>query len=196
MNKEQLIALGVTEEQANAIVEGFGQMIPHARFNQKVEEANKLKEALAQRDEQLEQLKADNEGNASLKDEIAKLQQANEAAQADFEKKVNDMQFDYELREALRSAKVKDPTDIIGQLKRDELQFEGGAFKGLEEQLNSLKEGKPYLFVEEGLKGRTPNRQAPPPKETGMTREEYAKLSYGERIELHRENPNIVNELK
>ena len=44
MNKDELIKLGLTEEQAMKLIEKYGNMIPQGRFNEVVEEKNKLKQ--------------------------------------------------------------------------------------------------------------------------------------------------------
>jgi len=46
MNKEQLLELGLSEEQANGVIKGFGETIPKYRFDQKNMEVKKLKDQL------------------------------------------------------------------------------------------------------------------------------------------------------
>lgn len=76
MNKEQLIALGLSEEQADKVVAGFGQMIPKSRLDEKIQEVKDLNEQITDRDKQLEELKkVDAKG---LQAKIDELQTANE----------------------------------------------------------------------------------------------------------------------
>ncbi|WP_205414221.1 phage scaffolding protein, partial [Serratia marcescens] len=56
MNKDQLIALGLTEEQADKVIEGHGQMVPKSRLDEKIKEANDLKDQITERDTQLADL--------------------------------------------------------------------------------------------------------------------------------------------
>ena len=60
MNKDELIKLGLTEEQATKLIEKYGNMIPQSRFNEIVEEKNKLKADLTERDKQLFELEEKN----------------------------------------------------------------------------------------------------------------------------------------
>ena len=67
MNKDELIKLGLTEEQATKLMEKYGNMIPQSRFNEVVEEKNKLKSDLTERDKQLSELQKNNSSNEELK---------------------------------------------------------------------------------------------------------------------------------
>ena len=60
MNKDELIKLGLTEEQATKLMEKYGNMIQQSRFNEVVEEKNKLKADLTERDKQLFELEEKN----------------------------------------------------------------------------------------------------------------------------------------
>lgn len=44
MNKEQLIALGLSEEQAQSVLDGFGQMVPKSRLDDKIQELKTAKD--------------------------------------------------------------------------------------------------------------------------------------------------------
>ena len=50
MNKEELIKLGLIGEQEIKLIEKYGNMIPQSRFNELVEEKNKLKTDLTERE--------------------------------------------------------------------------------------------------------------------------------------------------
>ena len=60
MNKEELIKLGLIGEQEIKLIEQYGNMIPQSRFNELVEEKNKLKTDLTERDKQLFELEEKN----------------------------------------------------------------------------------------------------------------------------------------
>ena len=60
MNKEELIKLGLIGEQEIKLREKYGNMIPQSRFNELVEEKNKLKTDLTERDKQLFELEEKN----------------------------------------------------------------------------------------------------------------------------------------
>ena len=70
MTKEALIALGLTEEQASKVLEGYTGYVPKSRFDE-VNEAKKKAEAnVKERDKQLEELKKSSGDADALKAEI------------------------------------------------------------------------------------------------------------------------------
>lgn len=148
MNKEQLIALGLTEEQSDKVVAGFGHMVPKSRFDDKIEELKVAKEEITTRDTQLEELKKiDAEG---LKTKITELQTANETSKTEYEQKIADLQKSSAIKLAL-AGKVHDAGIAIRELDTTKIELdEKGEIKaGLDEQLKSLQESKSFLFVPE-----------------------------------------------
>lgn len=57
MKKEDLIALGLSEEQADKVIAGFGTMVPKSRLDDKINEVKDLTTQLKDRDTQLNDLK-------------------------------------------------------------------------------------------------------------------------------------------
>ena len=148
MNKEALIALGLTEEQATKVVEGFGSMIPKSRFDEVNDSKKQLETDLASRDKQLEELKKVDA--AGLQTKITELQQENAEAKTKYENDLKASQLSSAIKIAL-VGKVHD-SDIATSLIDTaliELDTEGKVTKGLDEQLKTLQESKPFLFVPE-----------------------------------------------
>ena len=80
MTKEELMALGLTEEQAAKVLEGYKGYVPKTRFDE-VNEAKKRAEAvIAERDKQLDALQKASGDAEALKAQIAKLQDENKGA--------------------------------------------------------------------------------------------------------------------
>lgn len=78
MTKDELKALGLTDEQADKVLDGYKGYVPKARFDE-VNEAKKNAEALVkERGGQIEKLKTENAGNEDLKKQIEELQKTNE----------------------------------------------------------------------------------------------------------------------
>ncbi|SEM13051.1 Phage minor structural protein GP20 [Paenisporosarcina quisquiliarum] len=148
MNKEGLIALGLTEEQATKVIEGFGSMIPKSRFDYVNDSKKQLETDLASRDKQLEELKKVDA--AGLQAQIEKLQDENATAKQEYESKLKDSQLSSAIKLAL-TGKVHDADIAISQIDKTtiELDTEGKVTKGLDEQLKTLQESKPFLFVSE-----------------------------------------------
>jgi len=121
--------------------------VPKDQYNAVAEAKKKLEKDIAERDKQLEELKKiDADG---LKAEIERLQQENKAAKETYEKELKEIQLNNAIKLAI-NGKVHDE-DIVSQLiKKDELVLsEDGKVVGLDEQINSLKETKGFLFIEE-----------------------------------------------
>ena len=88
MNKEELIALGLTEEQATKVLEINKDMIPYTRFKEVNDEKNELKNQLSNRDTQLKELAKITKDNEELNSKIKELQESNKNAQTEYENKL------------------------------------------------------------------------------------------------------------
>lgn len=181
MNKEALIALGLTEAQADSVIEGYGQMIPKSRLDGKIQEVKDLTGQLTDRDKQLTELKkVDAKG---LQDKITELETANSTAKTEYEQKLKDTQLSSALKLAL-AGKVHDADLVTTLIDKGtvELDDKGNVTKGLDEQLKTLQESKAFLFVEDssnqppGFKGVTP-----PDSKRGAG-QGAEKSSYGEQL--------------
>ena len=77
MNKEDLIAMGLTEEQAKKVMDSLdGNFVTKTRFNEVNEENKTLKKSVSDRDKQLEDLKKSSGDNAALQQQITDTQLA------------------------------------------------------------------------------------------------------------------------
>lgn len=56
MNKEELLALGLSEEMVGKVLEKYDHMIPKTRLDEVITERNDLREQITKRDEQLKEL--------------------------------------------------------------------------------------------------------------------------------------------
>lgn len=191
MNKEQLVALGLEEEVADKVIEGFGKMIPKHRFDDKNEEVKELKEQLQQRDTQLTELQTQATGNEELQAQIKTLQEQNEQTKTEYQQKLDKKDFDFALIEALRDAKARNPKAVKGLLNIEGIKFEGDQLIGLSEQLDALKQSDDYLFTQ-GVKGKTPPQGGGAPQ---VTKEQFNAMTYTEKTKLYNENVELYNQL-
>ncbi|MEK4712249.1 phage scaffolding protein [Sporosarcina sp. FSL K6-5500] len=198
MNKEQLIALGLTEEQADEVVAGIGTMIPKSRFDEVNAAKKQLDTDLAARDTQLEELKKTAGASEELKGQIATLQAANDTTKTEYEEKIQKQSYNYALERALTEAKVKNPKAVKALLDIEAIKLDGEKLLGLDEQLKTLSESDGYLFAQDSdgkpvFKGFTPaDGKAPDGKGAkddggfGKQIAEYAKGNAG--LETARQN--------
>lgn len=152
MKKEQLTALGITEEQAEKIVklhddEINGAFIPKHRFDTINGEKKKLEEDLKSRDKQLEDLKKSEGDVETLKKQIETLQADNKRAAEEHKAEMEKLKMDGVIENALISAGAKNSKAIRALLNEGnfKLQPDGTVF-GLSEALASVQKSDPYLF--------------------------------------------------
>jgi hypothetical protein len=152
--------------------------VPKETYNTLSETKKKLEKDIADRDEQLEDLKkVDAEG---LKAKIETLQSENKTSKEKYEKELKDLQLTNAIKLAI-NGKVHDE-DIVSKLidKEKVIIGDDGKIVGLDEQINSLKETKGFLFKEEGPEGTggslgngNKGRQDPPVEDLGSALAQY-----------------------
>lgn len=195
MKKEDLIALGLTEEQVDKVMESYGQMVPKSRLDDKIAEVNDYKQQISDRDTQLKELQTKATGNEEMQAEITRLQQENEQAKIDFESQLTQKDFDFALTEALRNAKAKNPTAVKALLNLETIKLVNGQLVGFDEQITPLKASDDYLFTPEGVKGKTPpGNQQQGGKQT-ITKEQFSTMSIVEKTELYNTNYELYKTL-
>ena len=156
MTKEQLIALGISEENATKIMESLnGSFVTKARFDE-VNNANKtLKDDLKSRDQQLDDLKKVDA--AGLQAEITKLQAENKTAQDKHDAELKQLKMDNAVEKALATAKAKNLVAAKALLDLNNVEFDGEAIKGLDDQLKKLKEAEDTKFMFDADAQQKPN---------------------------------------
>ncbi|MGN0533297.1 MAG: phage scaffolding protein [Eubacterium sp.] len=92
--------------------------------------------------------------NDALKTEIENLKTATQDQLAATTKQYEAKLKVAAIKSELIKAKAKDVKDIIGQLNVDGITYKDDVLTGLQEQINALKETKPYLFEDERKKGK------------------------------------------
>lgn len=148
MNKEDLIAMGLTEEQAKKVMDSLdGNFVTKARFNEINEENKTLKKSVADRDKQLEDLKKSSGDNADLKKQISDLQKANADQQKAHETELNQLKLDNAVEVALSGAKAKNSKAVKAMLDMAKVKIgEDGKLSGFDEQIEALKKSDGWMF--------------------------------------------------
>jgi Phage minor structural protein GP20. len=152
VNKEQFIALGLSEELADkaatASADELKGFVPKARFDE-VNEAKKQAEGgIAERDKQIADLGKTAGLSEEFKKQIETLQGENKTAKEQYEADVKALRLDTALKLSL-SGQVHDPDIVAGLLDKTKIELnEDGSVKGgLDDQVTSLRESKAFLFV-------------------------------------------------
>lgn len=164
MTKEELMALGLTEEQAAKVLEGYKGYVPKTRFDEVNEAKKKAESIVAERDKQLEALKKTSGDAEALKAEIAKLQDENKAVADRYKADIKALLVNSIVERDLFKAgakNIKAAKALLNDL--DKAELDGENVKGLADQIKKLQEdeGSKFLFEDRGgqLKGLVPGQK-------------------------------------
>ncbi len=203
MKKEDFVKLGIDEDTAKkcetASLEELKGFIPKARFDE-VNTAKNTAEALVkERDGQLEALRNSTGDVETLKNQIATLQADNKAKDEAHAAEIKQLKINTAVDSALSDAKAKNAIAVKALLKdldKAELS-EDGTIKGLSEQIDALKKSDAYLFeakeTKPKLKGATVGESSD--NDPAITKENFNKMSYKDRMALYNENKDLYDSL-
>lgn len=196
MTKEQLQALNLTEEQINAIIEDYGKnYVSKAQFNEKNDAYKQAKQEIENLTNDISTLSEANKANEALQSQIKELQDAATQREADYNENIKNMKIDTAITKALSKSGAMNETILTGLLDRTKIAIgEDNAITGIQEQIVALKESDPYLFKQDSIKGVVPG-DATPKTHDGITKEQFNKMSYLDRVQLQETNPDLYSEL-
>lgn len=162
----------------DAIDESKSGMVPRSRLNDKNAEIDELKAEITNRDEQIAKLQDSVKDDSELQKELDEVKNQN----AEWQTKYQESQLNNAVKLAV-AKDANDADDILAFINKDELELQDdGNVKGLDKAIESLKESKPYLFVESKPSGRTPDDGKN--VNGGLTQEEFNNMSVAERTNL------------
>ena len=153
MTQEQFEALGIEKTLAKKAadesakeLEGY---VAKDTFEAKEQECEQLKTSANDYKTQLETLKTAAGDNETLKQQIADLQEKNKQADQKHQQEMKDLKLTNAIKVAI-SASAQDSDLVAGLVDRSKLILgEDGKVTGLDEQVKTLKESKPFLFKQE-----------------------------------------------
>lgn len=148
MTREELKALGLSDEQIEKVVEDYGKnYVSKGQFNQKNEESKTLKGELDNYKNEIDKLKKDNKDNQSLAEQIDALKNQATEREKTYKAQAKQMQVNNLVELALIKNKAKNTTAAKALLKDlDKAEIVDGDIKGLSEQIEALKKSDAYLF--------------------------------------------------
>ena len=196
MTREELKALGLTDEQIEKVAEDYGKnYVTKNQFNTKNEELKQAKESLTTMQSDIETLKKANADNAELSKQIDELNAAQLKREAEYTAQIQKMELDGIVERTLLSSKVKNAKAVRALLDLEGAKVKDGTIKGLDDQLTKLKESDPYLFESESKpSGVTPGEPHGGQGSTGITQEQFNKMGYLQRAKLKEDDPNAYSE--
>lgn len=204
MTKEKLMEWGLTEEQANKVMEGLnGSFVTKNRFNEVNEENKTLKAQVSERDGQIENLKKSAGDNTELQQQITALQEANKQKDKDHANEIKALKISNAVDLALTNAKAKNHVAVKALLAdfltKAELA-EDGTVKGLDDAIGKLVKGADTAFLFDSatgakFKGAKAAEKGDPTHQGDMTLEQFRKLSPVERYEFSVNHPEEYKNL-
>lgn len=151
MKREELKALGLTDEQINEVMRVNGTDIEAVKTKATDLETQMkaLNDSIKERDTQLESLKATSGDAESLKSQIAALQETNTKQAQEAAAKLKEIQVNSAIKLAL-TGKVHDSDIVASLVAKDKLLVnDDGSILGLDDQIKALQESKKFLFTTE-----------------------------------------------
>ena len=190
MTKEKLMEWGLTEEQANKVMEGLnGSFVNKA-----------LKAQVSERDGQIDTLKKSAGDNTELQNQITALQEANKQKDKDHANEIKALKIGNAVDLALSTAKAKNHIAVKALLAdfltKAELA-DDGTVKGLDDEIGKLVKGEDtaFLFDNTGkakFKGAKAAEKSDPHNQP--TGDDLSKMSYDELCKYLEDNPDTTLE--
>ena len=153
---------------------------------------SKLNE-LAQANTLIEELRASTAGNVELQNKIAEHQAEMEKLKAENQK----IKVESAVKVALLAEKAVDVDYLTFKLKEkgDLALDENEKIKGWDEVISALKTQFPKQFETSTSKKIEENKLEKGDKGGTISKEQFNKMGYSERLKLHKENPEEYNKL-
>lgn len=193
MNKEDLIAMGLTEEQAKKVMDSLdGNYVTKTRFNEVNEENKTLKKSVSDRDKQLEDLKKSSGDNEELKKQIETLQQENANQKKAHDAEMTQLRLDNAIDAALTAAGAKNIKAVRALIDASKVKVgEDGKLTGFDDLLSAVQKSDSYLFTEKQQKQNFKGFQ---PGASGNvkpgTKVDMSKMTYEELANYIDQNPD------
>lgn len=203
MTKEQLEALGLNEEQIAEVFKLNGIAVNNAKgdlaaketeLETKTKEVETLQGQLETANTEIESYKEmDVEAIKAAADDYKTKY---EAAKTEAEKEIESLKFEHSLESALNKAGAKNVKAAKALLNIEELKDSKNIDVDIETAITTLKESDDYLFGQSDPQG-TGGSLGNGGKGTGksITKEEFDKMSYSEKVELYNKDQELYKEL-
>lgn len=174
MKLEDLIAAGLTQEQAEKVLKMHkdaidGNYVPKATFEAERAKTKTANETIAERDKQIEELGKFKGDNEQLTKKVEELTRQNEESAKKHKEEMEKKDQDVAIRAAIGD-KVYCADDVIPLLDMTKIVFKDGkVVAGLVEQMDEIKKTRPHYYKPESqnhlpngwnMFNRTPDQSA------------------------------------
>lgn len=207
MTKDELLGLGLTEDQTAKILEDYGRnYVSKVQFNAKNDEAKTFKAKIAELTTSLEAAEEKPKTEmAKLQTQVEKLTKQIEAAET-AKKEAEEREITADIRrktvEALTAGHCTNPTEIAKILVPSISRDDGGEFilKAEDGKVSTMKDGvaewlkaNPWAVSDTQKTGSGQGSSAK--RQSAVTQAEFAKMGYRERAELFSQDPDLYQQL-
>jgi len=196
MKREFLKAMGLTDEQIDKIMDEHGKTTNSLKTDIETlkQEGISFKEQLDNANSKIEEFKSMDIDK--IKSEAEDYKVKFEQSEKDAKEKLEKMQFDHILENALILAKAKDPKIVKVLLEGDALKLKGDEIIGLKEQLDKIKLEKDYLFNSDDTEKEPVIVKSTKGKSSSISKEDFMSMNYAERFKLKNDNPSLYETLR
>ena len=196
MNREFLKSLGLEDEAIDKIMAENGKDIEKFKSEAQTTatELASTKKQLQDANKEIDSFKVmDIEAVKKAADDYkAKYEQS----QKDKDAAIEALKVEHSIENALKGAKnVKAAKALLDiETLRGSKNFD----KDMEAAITALKESDPYLFNDDGLASGTGGSlgAGARAKASAISKEEFKKMGYTDRVKLYNTNPDLYNQLK
>ena len=156
MTQEQFEELGIekslAKKAADASAKELEGYVSKETYDTTEQERKQLETSANDYKTQLETLKASAGDNEALKQQIADLQTQNQQKETEHQEELKNLKLTNAIKMAITSS-AQDSDLVVGLVDREKLILgDDGKVTGLDEQIKTLKESKPFLFKQEQRK--------------------------------------------
>ena len=179
MKKEDFVALGISEElaekAASASEKELKDFVPRSRMNEEAQKRKNAEESLASVKAELDNLKSSAGDSEQMKAQIKNLQDELKEKETQYAGEIAEMKMSNAIRSGLGDS-AQDADLVISLIDRSKVILgDDGTVTGLDEQVKTLREAKPFLFKDEP--GYPNVKDGGQPQNTGgkiTTRDQFA----------------------
>ena len=187
---KQLYGEAVTDESFDVFKEELGKrFVPKSEFNQRGGELKQLREKVAQQAEELAELQTVAEEKEALSEALSVAEAKQEELIAAYESRTNAERLQLALEQALQASGARNIIAVKALLDMEKITLDEEGLKGFEEQLWELKKENSYLF--EADKHIVQVIHPASYDKADLSREDFKKMGYMERLKLKKEQPEL-----
>nr|DAV98336.1 MAG TPA: minor structural protein [Caudoviricetes sp.] len=197
--EEYIASLNLSDEAKKKATEGLKNFLKDnyvekaklkAKFDEATTAKSNLETQIKERDKQLETLKKTAGDKEKLESTIKQLQEENKSSKIKYEQDLKNLRIDSAVK--LKLTNTAQDVDIVASLidKTKLIVGDDGSVTGLDEQINPLKQSKPFLFKSD--KQRYEPKDGGNPINNPFSKEHFNLTEQGK---LFRENPQQARAL-